>query len=104
MAKESSLKITGVKASTIAMFEGTLGAILGFGIAIIYSLNKTIELADSTNSVLAGLSLGIAAGIVSIIVLPLIYFGIGWIVGYVHAWIFNIVIETSGGIVVDTKR
>lgn len=102
MAKKSSIKIIGVKASTIAMFEGTLGAILGLGIAIIYSLNTTIKLAEKTDSVFAGLSFGVAAGVVSIIVLPLVYFGLGWIVGYVHGWMFNVVAGTSGGIEIDT--
>ena len=102
MTKKSSIKITGVKASTIATFEGTLGAILGLGVAIINSLDRTVNLAEQTNSVLAGLSFGIAAGIVSIIILPLIYFGFGWIVGYIHGWIFNVVIGQSGGIEFDT--
>ena len=79
MAKKSSIKITGVKASTIATFEGTLGAILGLGVAIINSLDRTVNLAEQTNSVLAGL-----------------YFG------YIHGWIFNVVIGQSGGIEFDT--
>lgn len=64
------MKITGVKASTIAMFEGTLAGVIGLGIAIIFSLDKTIAVTASTSSVLTGLAFGISAGIVSIILLP----------------------------------
>lgn len=98
MAKNKGLKVVGVKASTLAMFEGTLAAVIGLGVAIFYSLNATVQLAESTNSVLGGLALGIGAGVVSILVLPLIYFGIGWVVGYLHGWIFNAIAGSSGGI------
>jgi hypothetical protein len=100
MAK-SKLKVVGVKASSIAMFEGTLGSIIGIALAVMYSLNTTLELAASTNSVLTGLAFGVGTGAVSIIVLPLIYFGLGWIVGYFHGWLFNAVASNSGGIELD---
>jgi uncharacterized protein YybS (DUF2232 family) len=104
MTKKITLKVTGVRASTVAMFEGTLAAVFGLAVAILFSLGSTVSIAESTNSVLTGFAFGIGAGIVSIIVLPLIYFGIGWIVGYVHGWIFNAVLKTSGGIAVDTEQ
>lgn len=90
--------ITGVKASSIAMFEGTFAFALGLVIAILRSLETTVKIADSTNSVLTGLAFGITAGIVSIIVVPFIYFGIGWVVGYIHGWVFNLIVANSGGI------
>lgn len=102
MAKSSKLTVVGVKASSIAMFEGTLSGIIGLGVAIVYSLGRTLELAASTNSVLTGMAFGLATGIVSILVLPLVYFGIGWIVGYLHGWIFNTVVASSGGIEIHT--
>ncbi len=98
MAKTKGLKITGIKASTLALFEGTLASIIGLWVAVLYSLNTTIKLAESTNSYLAGLAFGITAGIVSIIVLPFIYFGIGWVIGYLHGFIFNVIVASSGGI------
>lgn len=98
MAKQSMKKITAVKASTIAMFEGTLASAIGFVVAVMYSLNTTVSIAESTNSTLKGLSFGLATGIVTIIVLPLIYFGLGWIIGYLHGWLFNAVAASSGGI------
>ena len=105
MSKSSSAKrITAVRASSVAMYEGTFAAILGLGVAVLFSLNATIELASSTNSVLAGLAFGLASGIVSIIVLPFVYFAFGYVVGYLHGWVFNVVAANSGGIVVDVEE
>lgn len=104
MAKKITMKVTAVRASSIAMFEGTLASVIGLGVAILFSLGKTVAVAESTNSVLTGFAFGISAGIVSIILLPLIYFGIGWLVGYVHGWLFNVIARSSGGITVDTEQ
>lgn len=103
MAKQSYKKITGVKPSSIATFQGTLAAIIGLGVAILHSLERTVEVAASTESVLRGMTFGLATGIVSIIVVPFIYFGFGWIIGYLHGWIFNAVADSSGGIEVKIE-
>jgi hypothetical protein len=100
-------KVTGVKSSTIAMFEGVFAAILGLGIAVLHSLNTTVTYTQETQSLLSGMAFGLATGIVAILVLPLVYFGLGWIIGYIHGFIFNVVAENSGGIVLrieDTKE
>lgn len=98
MAKQSSIKVKGVKASTFAMFQGTFAAVVGLAVAILHSLEATVKMADSTESVLAGLAFGIATGVVSIIVVPLIYFGIGWVIGYIQGWFFSVIAESAGGI------
>ncbi len=98
MAVKSNKKVVGIKSSTLALFEGTFLGILGFGVAIMHSLNTTVDIASETQSVLSGMAFGLATGIVSIIVLPLIYFSIGWIIGYLHGFVFNVVAETSGGL------
>lgn len=107
MAKTSdknALRIVGVKANTIALFEGVLAGAIGLVVAILHSLRATIHLTQETNSVLAGLTLGVTAGIVSIIVVPLVYFAIGWVVGYLHAIVFNAVVSQYEGIVVYTEK
>lgn len=53
---------------------------------------------------LAGLSFGFATGIVSIVVLPLVYFAIGWLIGYLHSWIFNAIVGETSGIVLYRKK
>ena len=101
MAKTSknNRRITGVKSSTLALFEGVLFGAFGLGVAILHSLRTTVEYTEHTESLFAGLAFGVATGIVSIIVLPLVYFGLGWILGYVHGFIFNVIAENSDGIV-----
>ncbi len=99
MAKSNNKRVVELKPSTLAAFEGTFAAILGLGVAILHSLNATINMASSTDSVLTGLAFGLATGIVSILVLPFIYFAIGWIFGYLHGWVFNVVLGASGGLV-----
>lgn len=92
-------KVTGVKSSTVALFEGTFASIIGLGIAILYSLQATVDFTQETQGLLRGLAFGTAVGIVSIIVLPMVYFAFGWVIGYIHGFIFNVVAEGSGGIV-----
>ena len=104
MAKDKQLKVTGVKPSTVALFEGTFLSMIGFAVAVLYSLQRTVELADATQSVLRGFAFGLGAGIVSVIVLPLVYFGIGWVLGYLHGWILNAVLKSSGGVVFDVQE
>ena len=98
MAKGTKTVVTGVQASSIALFEGVLAAAIGFFVAIVYSLRVTINLTQETSSVLAGLSLGLVTGALGIIILPLVYFAIGWLIGYVHGLVFNAIAGTSGGI------
>ena len=100
--QDTQVNITGVNAGTIALFEGTFAAAIGLFIAILYSLRVTFELSEETNSLLAGLSLGLLSGAVGLIVLPFIYFAVGWLIGYLHGIIFNAVINVSGGIGIYT--
>ena len=103
MAKNKVLKVVGVKPSTVALFEGTLAAVIGLAVAILFSLQATLELAEATQSVLRGFAFGLGAGVVSVLVLPLLYFGLGWVFGYLHGWIFNAVLNTSGGVQFDVE-
>jgi hypothetical protein len=100
MSKRSNTRVVGVKSATLATFYGTFMSIIGLGVAILHSLRATIDIAEATQSVLGGLAFGLATGVISILVLPLIYFGVGWVIGYIHGYIFNIVAESSGGLVV----
>ncbi len=101
--RKNNKRVVEVKATSLAAFEGTFAAILGLGVAILHSLRTTVNVADSTNSVVSGMALGLATGVISILVLPFIYFAIGWIVGLVHAWVFNVVLGASGGLVFNLE-
>lgn len=104
MAVKTNSKVTGVKSSTLAMFEGVFAGTLGLVVAVLWSLRNTVEYTQATDSVLEGMVFGLAAGIVSILVLPFVYFAFGWLIGYVHGFIFNVVAESSGGVVVRIEQ
>ncbi len=101
MAKSNSKRITKIKASTWATFQGAFAGIIGLGVAILHSLESTIQVAEATDSVLRGMAFGMATGIVSIMVLPMLYFAFGWLIGIVQAWVFNVVLGAAGGLVFD---
>lgn len=96
--------VVGLRASTVALFEATFAFVIGLGIAIIRSLELTVNLTQETNSVLLGLSFGLSAGVVLVIVLPLVYFGIGWLLGYLHGWVLNAILRMSGGVVFYSEK
>ena len=103
MARTFNKRIVSIKPTSIAMLQGVFGAVAGLAVAVLFSLNTAVDIAESTNSVLGGLAFGTAAGAVSIVVLPLVYFGLGWIIGLLQGLILNFLIETSGGIQVELK-
>ncbi len=103
MAKVNEKKLVGVKATSLAMYVGTFWGIVGLVVAVLHSLRNTVEFAKETESVLNGLAFGLVTGIVAFIILPLVYFAIGWLIGLIQGWVFNVVAETSGGITVKLE-
>jgi uncharacterized membrane protein len=99
MAKRNNKRIVGIKSSTLANFYGALFALVGLVVAILHSLRSSVDVAQETQSVLSGLVFGLAAGFVAVIIVPLIYYAIGWVIGYFHGFIFNVVAESSEGLV-----
>ena len=104
MAVKTNSRIIGVKTSTLALYEGVFAAVLGLAIALFWSLSTSFQYGVATNSVLKGLAFGLTAGFVSLIIVPLVYFAFGWIIGLVHGFIFNVISETSGGIVLRIEN
>jgi tetrahydromethanopterin S-methyltransferase subunit C len=98
MAKAQAKRVTKLKATSWAAFQGTFASILGLGVAILHSIDSTARVAESTDSVLRGMAFGLATGVVSIIVVPLVYFAIGWVIGLVQGWVFNVVLGAAGGL------
>lgn len=98
MAKSQAKRVVRIKPTSWAAFQGTFWSIVGLGVAILHSINSVAQVADSTDSVLRGMAFGLATGVVSIIVVPFIYFGIGWVIGVVQGWVFNVVLGASGGL------
>jgi H+/Cl- antiporter ClcA len=97
-------RVIRIKPTSIAMMQGIFASAVGFIIAVLFSLNKTLAIAESTNSVLKGLSFGIVSGAVAIFVVPLVYFGLGWLVGFVQGFVLNALVEGAGGIEVELEN
>ena len=49
------------------------------------------------------MAFGLTAGVISIIVLPFVYFVFGWVIGLLQAWVYNAVLGAAGGIVFDLQ-
>ena len=98
------LRVIGIKASTVGALQGTLFALLGLVTAITYTISESANFIESTDSLLRGLTFGLASGILSIIFVPLIYFVIGWVIGAVQGLLINAVISLAGGIVLKTEK
>ena len=103
MAKVEEKRVVSLRPTTVAMFQGAFGAVLGLGVAVLYSVRATVGLTNEANSVLAGLAFGMSVGALSLVVLPLVYFAIGWVLGLVQGWFYNIVLGASGGIVLGVQ-
>lgn len=103
MSKIQNKRVVSVSATSVAMFQGAFAAVLGLGVAILHSLRASIDLANSTESVIAGMAFGLATGIISLIVVPLVYFALGWLVGFVQGLVYNAILGASGGILLGLK-
>ena len=104
MAKKDEIlvRVTGVKATTVGMLQGTFFMLLGIVTAVSYTISASVQFAESTESVLRGLTFGLAHGFVAIILVPVIYFAVGWVLGTIYGWIINVLLGSSGGIVLET--
>jgi hypothetical protein len=98
---QKEVRLNGIRPTSVAMFEGTFGAVLGLAVAILYLLRGTVVYTQATDSLLQGLLLGLTVGAFSIIVLPVVYFIIGWVFGIVNGFVFNLILQASGGLRLD---
>lgn len=98
------VQILSVESYSLGAFIGMLFALIGFVAAVFYTFSSTINIAQATDSVLQGLTFGIARGILALIIVPLAYFVLGFVLGYLYGVIFNAVSKSTGGIVIDTVK
>jgi hypothetical protein len=106
MAKNDvkSVRVVGIRATTVGMLQGTFFMLLGIVTAVSYTISASVQFAESTESVLRGMTFGLAHGFVAIVLVPIIYFAAGWVVGTVYGWIINALLGGSGGIVLETTE
>ncbi|HMR72837.1 MAG TPA: hypothetical protein PKD68_02410 [Candidatus Saccharibacteria bacterium] len=99
-----NVKISRVSIGSIGRLIGTVNAIVALATGIVGSI---VTIAAVVTNYDYGLwsSIGVSAGILAggIIVIPLIAFALGWIYGALIALIWNLVLNTSGGLEVTIE-
>ena len=90
-----------VGALSCAKVVGALYVVVGVFIGALISLGSMAGGMASESPFAAGL--GTAIGIGAIIVLPLFYGGLGFVVTLIGAWLYNIAAGIVGGIEIDVQ-
>jgi hypothetical protein len=103
MERSREVRVTSIKATTLAMFEGVFAGLIGFAVSVAAWIGLTAHYTAATDSLLKGLLWGLAPGLLAVIVDTLIYFAVGWIIGIIHGFLFNAVSAMMQGIVVGTR-
>jgi hypothetical protein len=98
---QQQIRIKGVTPSSVALFTGTLSLIVGLVLAVAAMFEIWAAGTVASDSILAGLLFGMSTGILALIVVPLAYFGVGWLVGYVQGLILNVALAMMGGVSID---
>ena len=101
---QDTVRVVGIKPSSVAMLQGTLSMLFGMVAAILFSISSTVHWAQETDSVLRGLTFGIASGFIAIIAVPIVYFAIGWVLGWIQGFLLNALVSMSGGLVLKTEK
>jgi hypothetical protein len=89
-------KLKNIKVLSLAKFQAALFALIGFCAGIIYSIGGLIY-----DLVTIGLSYGTALAFLALIGMPLLSAVIGFILGLVEAFLYNIFAGWFGGIQLD---
>lgn len=84
-----------------AKIAGTLYALIGLLIGACFSLFALLGGFTSDTAGAAGL--GAIIGVGAIVILPLLYGGLGFIATLIGAWLYNLVAGLVGGIELDTQ-
>jgi hypothetical protein len=76
-----------------AKIAGAIAAMLGLVIGVLYAF-----FLFAFSSLLGGESIGVALGLGMIILFPLLYGVLAFLIGLLSAWLYNVVAERVGGI------
>jgi len=100
-----NMKITKINPVSLGNFVGTFYAVIGVAIGLILAFGSAFSVWFGVEgwNLLRGLGFGLAVGILGVVILPFIYFIIGWIQGAVFGLIFNVATSYMGGLEVETE-
>ena len=84
-----------------ARIAGTLNAAIGLLIGLVVALFALAGAGVGTGSQSA--VLGSALGLGAVVLLPILYGGLGFVVTLIGAWLYNVVAGLVGGIEIDLQ-
>ncbi|WP_406657635.1 hypothetical protein V7O62_03510 [Methanolobus sp. ZRKC2] len=94
----ATLHVTGIGVFSLAMITGAINTILGLIYGVLMAL-----MAMRTFSIMGGFSTGLLSGVGIIIIMPIVYGIVGFIIGMISAIIFNVVTGFTGGLEIEVK-
>ena len=92
------IRLERINPATLAIFEGGIGALWGLALSMVVFIQVSVFGAALTDNMLQGLMFGFSATAASLVLIPLFYFGIGWVLGYMHALISNVITQSLAAI------
>ena len=85
-------------AKILGLFYGSIGLVAGIVFAVLALFGVAIGVAaDESLAPLAGLLFGAGA----VVILPLFYGALGFLVGLLGGWVFNLACRVTGGLELD---
>jgi hypothetical protein len=98
------VRVSRVNATSLAMFEGTFAAVIGFAVGLAAWFSLAFTYTAATDSLLRGMLFGLQPGFVALILATILYFVAGWVVGLVHGGLFNLVASWMGDFAVASRE
>ena len=90
------MKISRIAPKPLAKVSGLLYAIFGVIPGVFFFLISLVPHGPNGGP-------GVFAGVAALIFLPIVYGGMGYICGYIGAWIYNFAAKKVGGIEIETE-
>ncbi|HPN88197.1 MAG TPA: hypothetical protein PLH56_02550 [Candidatus Omnitrophota bacterium] len=90
------MKIKRISPLSLAKISGLLLAILGFFLGVLIAALTLV--ASLTQAKIQG-----ASGYFAIIVLPVVYGVLGFVLAFIQAWLFNIIAKKIGGLEIEVE-
>jgi hypothetical protein len=84
-----------------ARISGTLYAVMGLILGAVFSVAALAGGFSAESAEEAGFAA--VFGVAAVIVLPLVYGGIGFLATFIFAWLYNILADVVGGIELDLQ-
>ena len=99
-----NVRIVGISPVTVGYLQGSFFFLIGLVTAVTFWISQTAHFTEATESLLQGLTFGLAHGALALIIVPFVYFVIGWVVGLLQGIVLDAVIRFAGGLVVRTRN